>query len=819
MRRITLNCPALGREGGDLRTEIDHMREALASYIEATYHLSSPKVVELRRRLLMQGGIAQTPYIESTPAYVGDRKFSSLALDETVRDFLTNLASKDSEQLLFDPPYEHQAQALEATMAAGAGGTGIVVTTGTGSGKTESFLLPVLARLADEAAHRPTHFAERAVRALLVYPMNALVNDQLGRLRTLFGSSAVRKWFTTTAGRPAKFGRYTGRTLYPGIRDGDRDQKRLKTLEYYLKIEDGARAGNAKDQALVNTLKQKGRWPAKPDSFVGAFEGLRSWYGKPGQHWQDTNGDPLRAIERPQDPELLTRHEIQAACTDLLITNYSMLEYMLLRPIERQIFADTRSFFEEHPEEKFFLILDEAHLYRGANGTEVAYLIRRLLDRLGLQPSRVVFIATSASFSNAQAAKLFVAGLSGLDKEAITTLTGKKRAFEPAAEGSTDLAQALAAVPLAELHSSSLSDRSLVLVALAKVAQNVAGAPVTLRRRDSGAGDIIVTTMGLDVKGERVEEEALVPSGGIAETKQHFLVVDGIVCPEGRVTVSRRYELGSADAEGFTATADDLPAALFEVLSEFPVIGRLRNITSGAQSKADPLDSPGAAWALSRLPAVLFPKASSTIGADAVDALLELASLAKPTPDDPPILPARVHMLFRGLPGLWACANPKCSEIAEADRGGPTGALYAEPRQNCACGSQVYELHSCRSCGLSVARASVGSPAGVEHLWQDNGYAYAGETGLIEPIHVCFEDPMPQTSGAVRPAFLDLSSGRIDGSGSFVREVWLPPQMAPKLFDACPRCGAASGPTATAGISDLQTKGEQPFQVSIGAQI
>jgi hypothetical protein len=91
------------REGREVRTEIEHMREALASYIEATYHLSNPKVVELRRRLLMQGGIVQTPYIESTPAYVGDRKFASLALDKTVRECLTNLASKDSDQLLFDP--------------------------------------------------------------------------------------------------------------------------------------------------------------------------------------------------------------------------------------------------------------------------------------------------------------------------------------------------------------------------------------------------------------------------------------------------------------------------------------------------------------------------------------------------------------------------------------------------------------------------------------------------------------------------------------------------------------------------------------------
>lgn len=305
----------------------------------------------------MKGGIAQVPYIESTPAYVGDRTFGSLALDQEVRKLLTGLASRSSDQLLFDPPYSHQAAALEATMAPDAMGTAIVVTTGTGSGKTESFLLPVLARLADEAIHRPALFSERAVRALLLYPMNALVNDQLGRLRMLFGSSAVRKWFTHAAKRPAKFGRYTGRTLYPGVRSGDRDQARLKTLEYYLKIEDGARNGNLKDQALVQTLRAKGRWPGKPDSFVGAFDGLRDWYGKSGQHWEDSNGVPTRANERAEDPELLTRHEIQEASPDLLITNYSMLEYMLLRPIEREIFSDTRAYFEAHPEEKFFLIL------------------------------------------------------------------------------------------------------------------------------------------------------------------------------------------------------------------------------------------------------------------------------------------------------------------------------------------------------------------------------------------------------------------------------------------------------------------------------
>lgn len=800
-----------------MRTEINHMSEALASYIEATYHLSHPKVVELRRQLLREGGVAQTPYIESTPAYLGDRRFADLALPDKVRAFLSSLASKE-EQLLFDPPYEHQADALEATMQPNAAGSGIVVTTGTGSGKTESFLLPVLSRLADEALHRPQHFKTRAVRALLLYPMNALVNDQLGRLRTLFGSSAVRKAFTDAVGRPAKFGRYTGRTLYPGMRDGKRDQQRLKTLEYYLKIEDAARGGSKKDQELVRTLRDKGRWPAKPDSHLGAFDGLRDWYGKPGQHWQDDNGDPLRANERPEDPELLTRHEIQEACPDLLITNYSMLEYMLLRPIESEIFGDTRAFFEAHPEEKFFLILDEAHLYRGANGTEVAYLIRRLLDRLGLPSSRVVFIATSASFSNADAAKKFVSGLSGLDPQAVRSLTGRKRAFEGAGAGDRALAKALAQVPLAMLHSSSLRDRISLVVPLAQVSTDIDGAPVVVTRTDAGAGELLVTVHGLDRTGTRIEE-ALVVGHASVETAGRFLIVDGVECPEGSVSLTRRYLLGTADSDGFKPVADDLPAALAELLQDLPALARLRNITSGAKCESDPIEDHGAAWALTDLPGVLFPGVDDIVGTVATDALLELASLARPAPEAAPLLPARVHMLFRGLPGLWACVNPDCTEIDAALRGGPTGKLYAEPRQSCACGSQVYELHSCRSCGLSVARANIGAPAGIEHLWQDNGQAYAGETGLIEAIHVCLEDPMPQKAGAARAAFLDFGTGKIDGGGGTVREVWLPPLLGPKLFDACPRCQAASGPTSANGISDLQTKGEQPFQELISVQV
>ena len=103
----------------------------------------------------------------------------------------------------------------------------LAITTGTGSGKTESFLLPMLAKLATEAAHSPSSFATPAVRALILYPMNALVNDQLGRLRLLLGDPRVTSQFDAWAGRPARFARYTSRTLYPGVRTVKKDQQRL----------------------------------------------------------------------------------------------------------------------------------------------------------------------------------------------------------------------------------------------------------------------------------------------------------------------------------------------------------------------------------------------------------------------------------------------------------------------------------------------------------------------------------------------------------------------------------------------------------------
>ena len=117
---------------------------------------------------------------------VKDVSGRSLTIPSEARNFLSSLGSPANGSLIFDPPYPHQADALE--IIADPAGRCVLATTGTGSGKTEAFLLPILLKLATEAATNPQQFAERAVRSIVLYPMNALVNDQLGRLRTLFGT-------------------------------------------------------------------------------------------------------------------------------------------------------------------------------------------------------------------------------------------------------------------------------------------------------------------------------------------------------------------------------------------------------------------------------------------------------------------------------------------------------------------------------------------------------------------------------------------------------------------------------------------------------
>ena len=407
-----------------IQETIQQLHASLQDYIEATYHISAPSLIAQRQELLARPGVVhQVPYLESTPRYETGESFADMkGLPDAALEVYSLLSKPDGElpRLIYDPPYKHQSDSIRHCLI---GDRNLVIMTGTGSRKTESFLLPILGKFAREAKASPTAFGKQpAMRALILYPMNALVNDQLGRLRSLFGDPRLVKLFKQWAGRPPRFARYTSRTPYAGVRTSKKDSTRLKSFDdFYVDIERRTRSGDAEEREearlLLQALKDRGKWPAKPD--------LVGWFGEKSSRWQDKKtGDFIRAVTLPDDSELLTRHEVQVAPPDLLVTNYSMLEYMLMRPIERPIFDRTREWLAANPAEKFLVVLDEAHLYRGAAGAEVGLLLRRLRDRLGIPPERFQVICATASFKDKDYAPEFGAQLSGIPADSFEPITG-----------------------------------------------------------------------------------------------------------------------------------------------------------------------------------------------------------------------------------------------------------------------------------------------------------------------------------------------------------------------------------------------------------
>ena len=423
------------------------LRSALIGYIEATYHIGDPALLAQRRVLLEELGVVhQAPYLESTPRYKAGQRFGEIAgLPAPARQLFEALAQPTAlgQRILYDPPYKHQSEAISNCLVEGRN---LLIMTGTGSGKTESFLMPILGRLANESRLHPASFSKSAMRAMILYPMNALVNDQLGRLRGIFGDSRLVALFRSWGGRPPRFARYTSRTPYAGLRTKSKDQTNLKPFaDFFVRALENARdpdplvRGAARQ--LIEQLKERGKWPAKPD--------LEKWYQGPrGNFWQDAAGNFIRAVMLEDDSELVTRHEVQAASPDLVVTNYSMLEYMMMRPVERPIFDQTRQWLRDNPNETFLLILDESHLYRGAGGAEVGLLLRRLRDRLDIPVERLQVICATASFEDASYAPKFASELTGADPKTFSVIEGDLLHRPGERAGTDEEAQLLASLDM-----------------------------------------------------------------------------------------------------------------------------------------------------------------------------------------------------------------------------------------------------------------------------------------------------------------------------------------------------------------------------------
>jgi len=266
------------------------------------------------------------PLVEPVPIYPSSDMNLSAAANQLPPEY-RGLA--DLAQPIFDDPsinlYKHQWDSLQATIA---NQKDIVVTTGTGSGKTECFLLPLLAQLAKESAtwtantqppsnhrwwdktdnpsgkwvsqrsHEPR---PKAIRALILYPLNALVEDQLRRLRKVLESDSVHNWLDNTRnGNRITFGRYTGQTPISGVQ--------------------------------------------KPSNLKRLKEELETLERQYDQVMQAIASDPLTDPDlrfyfpRLDGSEMRSRWDMQDCPPDILITNYSILNIMMMRSIENNIF-------------------------------------------------------------------------------------------------------------------------------------------------------------------------------------------------------------------------------------------------------------------------------------------------------------------------------------------------------------------------------------------------------------------------------------------------------------------------------------------------
>ncbi len=282
------------------------MHDSYVRYLKSRY---APNNVIFRQELYdaldNRFDCTKGPYLQAPPTYALGRSIRALVEAGVVHkrflDISTDAVPPDR------PLYLHQEVAIrKATERRNQ-----VIATGTGSGKTECYLLPILDHLLREA-ERGT-LSSPGVRALLLYPMNALANDQMDRIRELLECFPE-----------IKFGRYIGATL--------------------------------------RTHRQ-------------AIEQYQADY------------------ERDPDPgELISRQQMREEPPHILLTNYAMLEYLLLRP------EDTAFFDGLTGKHWSFVVLDEMHIYSGARGAEIAMLLRRVKDRVNQsQLGKLCFFGTSAT--------------------------------------------------------------------------------------------------------------------------------------------------------------------------------------------------------------------------------------------------------------------------------------------------------------------------------------------------------------------------------------------------------------------------------------
>lgn len=430
----------------------EKIRDNFILYLETAFSTRYVDFEAERNELMKRDKVfARAPWVEPLPTYKpSDFTINNINNIPNLNEAELAIFKKVVSAGLFgaQPLYQHQWEMLNNAME----GKHCVITSGTGSGKTESFLLPLFAYLSKEmntwkntfnnvnnlnwwsingygpqrivnlngkltetVLQRPNVNRPAAIRAMVIYPMNALVEDQLSRLRKALDSDEARLVFNEYNENRIYFGRYNGTSPVSGKLLKDDGEKNTFTV---TRLKKELKAIQKNNEEIINYLQDN------PDNLN-----------------DEQKKDLLANFQRLDGAEMRTRFDMQETPPDILITNFSMLSIMLMREIERPLLEKTKQWLscysefdteltnEEREVEKknriFHIIIDELHLYRGGSGTETAFLIRMLLERIGLSPDsdQLRILASSASLEGNEG-KLFLKSFFGTEQKEIIIIEG-----------------------------------------------------------------------------------------------------------------------------------------------------------------------------------------------------------------------------------------------------------------------------------------------------------------------------------------------------------------------------------------------------------
>lgn len=687
------------------------LKNRLINYIETAYFGKNDDLREAcKEELEKQGVLWKEPYIEANPAYksISNGISKSNKIPVNIKEILEMMINNNLG--VYKSPYYHQIQAIESFY----NNKNLFIATGTGSGKTECFMWPMISKLINEAKYNDS-WNEHGVRAMMLYPMNALVSDQIGRLRRMIGSDVFYKMFCEYTGqeRRPQFGMYTGRTPYAGESKRKQDIYLAETLRKNL-LE--------RDAETLEQLKKMGKYPAKYniEKFI---DGLIE-----GQHITDQ-----------RDAELITRFEMQQITPDILITNYSMLEYMLMRTEEQCIWNDTKEWLNADKANKLLFVIDEAHMYRGAAGGEVALLIRRFINKLGISRDRIQFILTSASIPKDTEEKVqeFVCDLTAIDNQKdnqIDIIVGEREDIN---------------------YQNSIKVNPEIL------------------------GKFNIDSLHGDEKLESIKE----------------------LCQK----------LGFDTKNCDFNDEKSVEIYLYNNLTKIEPLLKIMELCRGNACSYDLLASK------------VFPGVDSNLAQKATSVLLAVATLAK-NKEGQVLFPSRLHMMFRGIQGIYACCNPKCSEKNHRSKL-PIGKIYISHNDDvCSCGGKIYELLNDRSCGALFLRGYIDeNEPSARFVWNRKSINVIDGFKEIH-YYIIPKGGVLEKRTNVKTGWLNAFSGRLElddahaGDDNYLHVAFSTksPKESPFVitFGSCPKCRKRYLHT-----TDFATKGNEPFFHLVSEQL